>query len=337
MVAAEDDRDRSRRHDLPDRVLERIDHARILRSLYPGRVKRLSRQGVQSATRLGGLCFALLWLFSGSLQAAIPFWLPFAILSATELEFVVRGIRERRLGPVARPASRRFPGADDADLGWVEALDEDGEPVLVPAAARRRRSSRVPLALGLAIGLGLFAYAYRVDRDAGWSSVPASERARAERLFTREAARIAGRPVTVRCDDGYAFTGAGSDAAGVAFIPRALAFLEPGVCRALYRVAFEMRVGARDEAAFAITVLAHEATHLRGVRSEAETECFGLQEGVELGRRLGLGKETAASLMRTQLARALSDQSVARLDYRLPPGCRDGGSLDLRPGDASFP
>ena len=260
----------------------------------------------------------LLWLFSGRLQAVIPFWLPFAILAAMELELVVRGVRERRLGAATKAASRRLPGADDADLGWVEAVDENGEPVLVPAAPRTRRSTRLPLALVLVVGLGLFAYAYRVDRDAGWPSVPATERARAERRFTAEAARIAGREVTVRCDDGYAFTGVGSDAAGVAFIPRSLAYLDPGICRSLYRVTFEDRLGGRDDAAFAITVLAHEATHLRGVRNEAETECFALQEGVTLGQRLGLDIDTARDLMRSQLDRDLSDASVQRVDYRLP-------------------
>lgn len=279
----------------------------------------------------------LLWLFSGRLQAVIPFWLPFAILAAMELELVVRGVRERRLGAATKAASRRLPGADDADLGWVEAVDENGEPVLVPAAPRTRRSTRLPLALVLVVGLGLFAYAYRVDRDAGWPSVPATERARAERRFTAEAARIAGREVTVRCDDGYAFTGVGSDAAGVAFIPRSLAYLDPGICRSLYRVTFEDRLGGRDDAAFAITVLAHEATHLRGVRNEAETECFALQEGVTLGQRLGLDIDTARDLMRSQLDRDLSDASVQRVDYRLPPGCRDGGALDLRPADPRFP
>lgn len=279
----------------------------------------------------------LLWLFSGRLQAVIPFWLPFAILAAMELELVVRGVRERRLGAATKAASRRLPGADDADLGWVEAVDENGEPVLVPAAPRTRRSTRLPLALVLVVGLGLFAYAYRVDRDAGWSSVPATERARTERRFTAEAARIAGREVTVRCDDGYAFTGVGSDAAGVAFIPRSLAYLDPGICRSLYRVTFEDRLGGRDDAAFAITVLAHEATHLRGVRDEAETECFALQEGVTLGQRLGLDIDTARDLMRSQLDRDLSDASVQRVDYRLPPGCRDGGALDLRPADPRFP
>jgi hypothetical protein len=279
----------------------------------------------------------LLWLLSDSLQAAIPFWLPFAILAATEIEFVVRGMIERRQGVEPTPASRRLPGADDADLGWVETVDEEGAPVLVAAAPRAPRRSRLPVMVALLIGIGLFAYAYRVDRNAGWPSVSAANQAKAERRFTAESARIAGHSVTVRCDDGYAFTGVGSDAAGVAFIPRRLAFLQPTICRSLYRIAFEHHVGARDDAAFAITVLAHEAVHLRGVRNEAETECYALQEGVELGRRLGLDPATARTLMRSQRDRDLSDESIQRLDYRLPEGCRSGGSLDLRPNDPSFP
>lgn len=279
----------------------------------------------------------MLWLLSSRLQAAIPFWLPFAVLAATEVEFVVRGIRERRLGSAARPTSQRLPGADDADLGWVETVDGDGAPVLVPAAARARRRSRLPLLLVFLVGFGLFASAYRVDREAGWSSVPAPERERAEQRYAVEASRIAGHSVTVRCDDGYAFTGVGSDAAGIAFIPRALSYLEPAVCRSLYRITFEGLLGPRDSAAFAITVLAHEATHLRGVRNEARTECFALQEGVRLGQRLGLDADVARALMRFQRDRDLSDASISRLDYRLPPGCRNGGSLDLRPDDQTFP
>lgn len=297
----------------------------------------ITRASAQSAARIGALCFVVLWLFSDTLQAAIPFWLPFAILAATEIEFVVRGTLERRRGVEPTPASRRLPGADDADLGWVETVDEDGEPILVAAAPRDPRRSRAPVIILIVVGVALFAYAYRVDRNAGWSSVSATNQAAAEQRFTAESARIAGHPVSVRCDDSYAFTGVGSDAAGVAFIQRRLAFLEPTICRSLYRIAFEHRVGARDDAAFAITVLAHEAVHLRGVRNEAETECYALQEGVELGRRLGLDDATARALMRSQRDRDLSDESVQRLDYRLPDGCRDGGSLDLRPNDPSFP
>jgi hypothetical protein len=300
-------------------------------------VRRLPRDTVQTAARVGGLTFVVLWLFSSRLQAAIPFWLPFAILAATEIEFVVRGVRERREGELAPSTTNRLPGADDADLGWVETVDEDGEPLLVPAKPRASRRSHLPLVLVLVVALGLFVYAYRVDREAGWPALSASAREQAAQRFTREATRIAGRRVEVRCDDTYSFTGVGSDAAGVAFIPRSLAYLEPTVCRSLYRVAFEHRTGGRDDAAFAITVLAHEATHLRGITDEATTECYALQEGVALGRRLGLTPGTARALMRAQLARDLSDVSVQRLDYRLPPGCREGGGLDLHRASSAFP
>jgi hypothetical protein len=296
-----------------------------------------TRERVQAAARVAALVFVVAWLLSDGLEAAIPFWLPFVALAAMELEFVARGIRERRQGPAPRPADRRLPGADDADLGWVETVDEEGEPVLVAAPPRPRRGSRLPLILVIVIGVALFAYAYRVDSNAGWPSVSKANQARAERLFTAEAARIARHPVTVRCDDGYAYTGVGSDAAGVAFIPRKLAYLEPTICRSLYRIAFEHEVGARDDAAFAVTVLAHEATHLRGITNEAETECYALQEGVRLGERLGLASGTARDLMVAQRNTDLSDTSISRLDYRLPKGCRNGGSLDLRPNDPSFP
>ena len=143
------------------------------------------------------------------------------------------------------------------------------------------------------IGIALFAYAYSVDRNAGWPSVSSAHQAKAEHRFTAEAARIAGRPVTVECDDGYAFTGVGSDAAGVAFISRRLAFLQPTICRSLYRIAFEHQVGDRDDAAFAITCSPTRPRTCAGVRNEAETECYALQEGVELGRRLGLDAGTA--------------------------------------------
>jgi hypothetical protein len=281
----------------------------------------VTRDRVQLAARVGALAFVVLWLFSTRVQGALPFWLPFAILAALELELLLGAIRERRQGWPARPPERRLPGPDDADLGWVETVDEEGEPLLVAAPPRPPRRTHLPLLVVLVVGTALFVYAYRVDREAGWSTVPAAERAKAEHRFTAEAARIAGRPVRVVCDEAYAFTGVGSDAAGVAFIPRALAYLEPSVCRSLYRITFERKLGPRDDAAFAITVLAHEAVHLRGVRNEAETECQALQVGIALGERLGLGAGTAKSLMHFQRDRDLSDESIARLDYRLPADC----------------
>lgn len=284
------------------------------------------------------LGFVLVWLFSPRLQGTIPFWLPFAMLAAMELELVVRGLHEGRREVAPRPLEKRLPGENDADLGWIETIDEEGKPLLVAAPPRGRRPSRRLTVLTVfVVGVALLAYAYRVDREAGWTSLSRAERALAQRRFTAEAGRIAGKPVRVLCDEDYAFTGTGSDAAGVAFIPRGLAYLEPMVCRSLYRIAFEHHIGARDDAAFAVTVLAHEATHLRGVSNEAETECYALQEGVRLGERLGISPGSARDLMRAQLDRDLSDETIQRVDYRLPPGCHNGGSLDLRPGDSSFP
>lgn len=299
------------------------------------------RGRAQGALRVAGLVFVVAWLLSGALQSAVPFWLPFAILAAAELEFLVRGRRESQAPPTAgageNALERRLPGTPDADLGWVEATGDDGETVLVPAVtAGRPRSRALPL-LVAAVALVLLAAAYRVDRRLSWSSLPAAERARAERRFTREASLIAGRPVRVRCDEDYAFTGVGSDAAGVAFPRRGVAFLEPGICRTLRRLAFEGAGGARGDAGWAVVVLAHEAMHLRGELDEGRAECFALQAGVRLATRLGVEPGLARALMREQLDRALSDTSVQRLGYRLPAGCGNGGELDLRPADTSFP
>lgn len=299
------------------------------------------RPRLQIVVRVGGLALVLAWLLSPSLQAAVPFWLPFAVLAASELELFARGILEargqRRPEPPQRTLERRLPGSNDADLGWIEVEDEEGELRLVPAPATVRRRSRLPLAAGIVLAAVLFVLALRVDERESWSSLAPAERALAEQRFTREAALIAGRPVTVHCDDDYAFTGAGSDAAGVAFIRSGIAYLAPGVCRTLHGIMQGALPAGREDAAFAITVLAHEATHLGGVRNEAIAECYALQEGTRLGMRLGLERGATHDLMRTQLDRDLGDRSVARLGYRLPSGCRNGGRLDLRPGDPSFP
>ena len=300
------------------------------------------RQRVQLAARLGGLAFVLAWLFSAWLQDTIPFWLPFLILAATELEFLARGWRQPRAGGLRRATQaereRRLPGEHDADLGWVEIVGEDGEPALAAAPpAPRREVHRVRHAIGAALAVALFVVALRTDTRDTWASLAPEVRARSEQRFSREAQRIASRPVRVACDDGYAFTGVGSDAAGVAFPRRGLAFLEPDVCRTLHDIAAGRAVRSREDAAWAITVLAHEAMHLRGIRDEALTECYALQEGVGLGARLGLPPAEARSLMRAQLARDLSTRSVERLDYRLPAECRDGGALDLHRGQPSFP
>lgn len=319
----------------------------------------------QRAVRAGALAFVVAWLFWDTLQTTFPFWLPFLLLAGAEVEFLVRGVQDRRTGyRVETPAQaleRRRPGPEDADLGWQadEELEADdaaeqgrsseqepltdgarrAEPVqpAPPPEPAPPSGRRLRYAAGIAVAAALFAVAWRMDARETWSSVSGADRARAEALFSAEASRIAGRPVTVRCDDAYAFTGAGTHAAGVAFIERSLTLLQPSICRTLRDLALDEEAGSIDDTAWAVTVLAHEAVHLRGVRSEAVTECYALQEGVELGERLGLPRADAARLMRFQLDRNTAERSIGRLPYALPAECSDGGSLDLRPGDPAFP
>lgn len=296
------------------------------------------RHRAQAALRACLVVLVVLWLFSSTVRAWLPFWLPLLVLAAFEVEFVVRAQRERRLGAPTARGTRVGPGAEDADLGWGTLVeDEDGarwEPP--PPRAPRPRGRRL-LAAVTAVSAGvLVVVGVRHDASATWSSLPASERARTEARLTAEAARIADRPVELHCDQAYAFTGARSDALGIAFPRKALTYLHPSVCRSLHDVLAGDHA-ERDRFAEAILVLAHEAVHLRGERRESVTECLALQEGVALGRRLGLPADRAERLMRTRYLEALADRSVIRIAYQLPSSCVDGGALDVNPGTSRFP
>lgn len=303
----------------------------------------LGRRGRIWLRALAGLV-VVAWLASRDVRGWVPVWLPFAILLAAEAEYALRGLLELRRGPAARPRGgvRGAPDERDADLGWgelVEELDEQGAPIVrwVPPPPRppRRRLGVLRLAALVAVG-AILLVAYRVDRDASWSSLGRDAQAATEARLTREAARVAGRPVRVACDDGYAYTGLGSDALGVAFPTRGLAYLRPAVCRTLHDALRGDRPET-DDAAEAVLVLAHEAVHLRGERREGVTECLALQDGVAVAARLGWSRPAAVRLMRRRYDAALADRSITRLTYALPPGCRDGGALDRRPDDAAFP
>ena len=87
------------------------------------------------------------------------------------------------------------------------------------------------------------------------------------------------------------------------------------------------------ETVLAVDVLAHEAWHLRGVIDEAETECRSLQTIAWTAERLGA---TAAQGRAMALAQYAGDYQEMPQRYR-SAACVDGGTLDLRPGDARFP
>lgn len=87
-------------------------------------------------------------------------------------------------------------------------------------------------------------------------------------------------------------------------------------------------LGDVDRVAQAVTAVAHEAFHLRGVRDEATTQCYAVQHVLAAAR--GFGADARAAGMLAQWA--------WRIDYPLlPPAyraadCTPGGPLDLRTG-----
>lgn len=294
---------------------------------------RADRDAVQAAARAAALVVVVAWLFVEDVQAWLPIWLPLVLLGATELEFVLRG---RGQLPGRRRVAGR-PGPEDADLGFGEFVEEEDGYRYVPPPPRppRGRGRRIGWLVGAAVAAVLVALAVRSDRAATWQGLSEDDRAQAEARFQSEARRIAGKPVRVRCDDGYAFTGAGSDTLGVAFPARALAYLDPTVCRSLRDVAEGSERGERG--IDAVVVLAHEAVHLRGERREGVTECLALQEAAPLATRLGLSEERSRALVRSAYERRLAERNVIRAAYALPTSCRDGGALDRSPGDGRFP
>lgn len=298
----------------------------------------MHRERLQIAVRVTLVALVVAWLFSESLRARLPVWLPLLTLAVFEAEFVARAWWERRHASGGRSPRRVGPGVEDADLGWGELVEEDDGVRWIPPPARERRS-RGRRALGLVAATAaatLVVVAVRDDASRSWQALSTADRERTEARLTREAAAIAGRPVVLQCDVGYAFTGARSDALGVAFAQRALTYIHPSVCRALHDV-LSGETAARPRTAEALVVLAHEAVHLRGERREDVTECLALQEGVRLGERLGIPTDRAAQMMRERYLRDLADRSVIRVEYQLPEGCRDGGSLDADRASSRFP
>ena len=146
------------------------------------------------------------------------------------------------------------------------------------------------------------------SRPHGWDAVSESNKARAEAVFSREAAKIAGHPAVVRCDTKGEYVGFVEEADGLAFVGGRRAYLTPSICDTLYQLAFKHRTQSFPRTARAIAVLAHESWHLQGVSDEGLANCYGFQSGVQLGVDLGLSEGTARSMMRA----AAGDERLGR-------------------------
>ena len=324
--------------------------------------------------RIAGIALVVAWFLVPGLRDWIPVWVPFLAFAALELNYFIGGLRDQ--GSPRRTRGRSPQESDISDFGgeeWLEPAlvrieghdvwlpvggrsDEEvhelieesrarllrGEPALepepLPAPRAARGGGRRLLARleGLAVVGALAFVLFVLLPDRGWDGLDESEQARTEALLSAEAGRIAGHEAVVRCDAEGRAVGVVQHADGVAEVGGSRAVLTPEICYRLHRLAFESDEGAFSQTARAIAVLAHEAWHLHGESDEGVTNCFAFQSGVELGRRLGLSEDTAARMMRQQLA---DNGTFARSApaYLVPGECRNGGRLDLDPNSDRFP
>ena len=278
--------------------------------------------------RIALVVFVLAWILGPSeLRDAVPILVVFAIALGLEIQFLVSALRS----PVARTPDRSPQQIDRERYGFPPDEDELDETWVEPRAP----SPIGRFAVGVAVIGALVGAVWILDGSTGWSSVSGERRAEAVARFSAEASLVAEKPVSIRCDEARDYVGAVQHTDGVATLGGELAILTPEICHDLYRLAFDGDVtGSRTGRA--IAVLAHESWHLRGVGDEATTECYALQSGVQLGRRLGLDEGRARQLMRQQLTENAL-HGAESIEYRVTSDCRDGGRLDLDPGGSGFP
>jgi hypothetical protein len=272
------------------------------------------------------VAFVLAWILGPpELRGTVPLLLVFAIAVGLELQFLVGALRG---GP--RRVPDRSPQQIDRERYGFD-LEETDDAEIVSG----HRSPYRGFALGLAVFAALAAVAWIVDSRSGWRSLDGDAKLAAVERFSGEASRIAGKPVSVGCDEAHDYVGYVQHADGIAIVGGDRAYITPEICFALYRLAFE---GDEEgsQTARAIAVLAHEAWHLRGERDEATTECYALQSGVALGRRLGLDEDAARRMLAQQLTENML-RGPESLEYRVSDECRDGGRLDLDPESRAFP
>ena len=278
--------------------------------------------------RVALVVFVLVWILGpAELRDTVPIFVVFLIALGLEIQFLISALRSP-----AGPAPDRSPQQIDRDrYGFPPDEDELEEAWVEPRAP----SPLGRFAVGVAVIAALVGVVWILDGSTGWNSVSGERRAEAVARFSEEASLVAEKSVSIRCDEARDYVGAVQHADGVATLGGDLAILTPEICHDLYRLAFDGEVtGARTGRA--IAVLAHESWHLRGVGDEATTECYALQSGVDLGRRLGLDEGRARQLMRQQLTENAL-RGVGSIEYRVTSDCRDAGRLDLDPAGSSFP
>ena len=167
--------------------------------------------------------------------------------------------------------------------------------------------------------------------------IPFFLRLRLEARLEAASSAIVGVPVDVHCQAfGEAFVDAGMELGYVRFgadgVPERRTLIKRQQCSDLS----DYIGGGHDEIVHehvvAVHTLTHEAIHMSGVTSEAETECVAMQRDAEMARLLGANPEAA---------RALAVYYWENVYPRMPEpyasdDCRSGGALDRDLPDAPW-
>jgi hypothetical protein len=176
---------------------------------------------------------------------------------------------------------------------------------------------------------------------------PSRAQSRVVPLFSRAATKLARRSAEVRCwthadwnrlvreEREVSVSRVDRRAAGITSIASARENLRPEICARLGALARGQRpTDARGEMedAFALLVLAHESQHASGVTSEVLADCRGMQTMRRVGMLLGLSSE-AAQRLAEDYWRIYPQQPKIYVSRE----CRDGGRLDMRPTDRTWP
>jgi len=162
-------------------------------------------------------------------------------------------------------------------------------------------------------------------------------RVRLEGRLGAAATELVGAGVEVRCQSfGGAFLDVGADLGYVAFgpdgVPERRTLIKRDQCGDLSDYLRSDQEQPTSEQIVAVHVLTHEAIHMSGVRSEAETECLAMQRDAQMAELLGASPEAAARLSVTYWREVYPRMPDA---YRSEE-CTPGGALDAGRPDAPW-
>jgi hypothetical protein len=247
-----------------------------------------------------------------------------------------------RLGAGGRMLRKACVALARGERSAFDSFDGDPGDALVAGAASLGQGTDL-LLRGRKRLEAAFLWNGRLPRIGG-----ATGRSRVEPLFSRVASTLALRPIEVRCwstrdwedvsTEFRAYQAVSFEPSGfVGDVDRARVNLAPWICAHLVDLAYAHRVrrGAGGlDTADAVNTLAHEAEHVIGPNgSEAETECYAVQDVRRVARLLGASSAHADELA----ARQWRENYPRNTPEYTTPLCYDGGPLDANPDSARWP